>query len=66
MGGELVKSPEINAKSSRNMATVGNINSKTSNLKRYSIKDRKNSSFSNKKIKRKISKKKIINYYIQA
>jgi len=56
MGGELVKSTEINNKSSRNMVAISDRSFKTTNLKAASIKTPKNSSFSYNKNKRKNQK----------
>ena len=52
----MVKSSEINSKSSRNMVSVNQRNFKTANLKENSIKKPKNNSFSQNKNKRKIQK----------
>ena len=56
MGGEFVKSTEINNKSSRNMVAISNRSFKTTNLKAASIKTPKNSSFSYNKNKWKNQK----------
>ena len=56
MGGELVKSTEINNKSSRNMVAISDRSFKTTYLKAASIKTPKNCSFSYNKNKRKNQK----------